>query len=447
MANTADPIPAASYARISEKKERDKVADQHRQNEAHAAARGYRIVARFEDDGISALGSKERPGFEAMLSAAQEGNFKAIVATEEERLARNVEEKLELHAACEDFGIVFDTIRDGFVDPSTDSGEFMSTVRAAMGRIESKRKARRQRANNAELVADGLPVPGKRRYGFEQGNRVERKDEADRVRWAFAQIAAGKSLRSVATAFEKSPTAMRDLLRNPSYAGWVVRLGVRYEAAPEIARVVDRKTWQVVQDLLSDESRRTSPGPSRKHFLSGVARCECGKPVRAMSVYYTCSTGNGSHATIYKADVEPLVKERLAAVLFDYYEDDQPELGPLAAKLAGLEAERTRWTAMGALPGADLALIGKELVRIEGEAKKASEELSRSRVADTTAELAERAREALLAMSNHHALDMTRWAEYFDALDVDERRTLVDSKLSVVIAKGRGLSRVTITPR
>lgn len=112
-------IPAASYARISERvATRDKVAVQHVQNEHHATARGYTIVARYTDDGISALRHKQRPDFERMLADAETGVFAVIVATEEERLARNVEEKLELHAACEVAGVVWDTARGGYVDPA-----------------------------------------------------------------------------------------------------------------------------------------------------------------------------------------------------------------------------------------------------------------------------------------------------------------------------------------
>ncbi|MCS3844796.1 recombinase family protein [Microbacterium sp. AK031] len=311
-----DPIPAASYARISEKvAARDKVADQHAQNESHAAARGYRIVARYTDDGISALGHKERPDFERMLADAEAGAFAVIVATEEERLARNVEEKLELHTACEVAGVVWDTARDGYVDPATDSGEFMSTVRAAMGRIESKRKARRQRDASDERAADGLPTarPG---YGYRrEGSRdVIVEAEAVVIREAARRVLDGNSLRGIATDFnargipsprtaelvhkahrEKTeyPTpipwqgiTLRQLIRRPSLAGLRTHRGKvvgNFDPKAHPA-ILNEDVHTRLEALLTDPSRaQGTGGRTPVHLLSGLAVCgRCGGRIKRL---------------------------------------------------------------------------------------------------------------------------------------------------------------------
>jgi len=302
-------IPAASYARISQKVERDKVADQHAQNARHAKARGYQIVAKFTDDGITGLGHKERPGFEAMLSAADRGAFQVIIATEEERLARNVEEKLELHAACEDFKIVFDTIRDGYVDPSTDSGEFMSTIRAAVGKIESKRKARRQRDTSDERAAEGQPTarPG---YGYrrEDGRDVVFEAEAAVIRETARRVLDGESLRSVAADLNQrgipSPRTrelarkaqreeveppppipwqgitLRQLIRRPSLAGLRTHRGKvvgKFDPDKHPA-ILNEDTHTRLEALLTDPSRaQGTGGRTPVHLLSGLAVCgRCG---------------------------------------------------------------------------------------------------------------------------------------------------------------------------
>lgn len=302
--------PAASYARISEKvSARDKVADQHTQNEAHAAARGYRIVARYTDDGISALGHKVRPDFERMLADAEAGAFQVIVATEKERLARNVEEKLELHAACEVAGVVWDTARDGYVDPATDSGEFMSTIRAAMGRIKSKRKARRQRAASDARAADGLPTarPG---YGYRREDKrdVIEQAEASIIREAARRVLDGDTLRSIATDLNKrgipSPRTgeqarqaerdgvpapppipwqgitLRQMIRRPSLAGLRTHRGkVVGTFDPDIhPPILDEDTHTRLEALLTDPSRATGTGGRTPvHLLSGLAMCgRCG---------------------------------------------------------------------------------------------------------------------------------------------------------------------------
>src|SRR6185312_16262823 len=240
---------AAIYARISETSEkRDKVSDQISQCQRLAERRGYRVVATFKDDGISALGAKSRPGFDALIDGILARNFDAVLATEEERFARNVREKADLQAACIESGVVWETDRDGFVDPSPEAGEFFSTMRAAMGRMESRRKASRQKAANRARASAGRPNPGRRRYGYEVDGIHPRPDEAANVRRMFEHVFAGKSVRSMAMALtsegvdpspgvEWSPRRVRDILTNPHYAGFVRHLGT-VTPSPHIIPIV-----------------------------------------------------------------------------------------------------------------------------------------------------------------------------------------------------------------
>lgn len=304
--------PAVSYARISQKVERDKVADQHAQNERHAAARGYHIVKRYTDDGIGALGDKVRPGFERMLTDAEQGDFEVIVATEEERLARNVPEKIELHSACEAAGVVWDTIRDGYVDPSTDSGEFMSTIRAAVGRIESRRKTRRQRAASDLRAAEGIPNVGNVGYGYRRDDDrvVLVTDEASVIREAARRVLDGESLRGISKNFNErgilgpgkgklagkpwNSTTLKQLLLRPSLAGLRKHRGVIVGNMNGEA-VFDTDTRDRLLAVLTDPVRRTGvSGRTPKYLLGGIARCgRCdGVMVRAVGRMARQPNGN-----------------------------------------------------------------------------------------------------------------------------------------------------------
>jgi len=244
------------------------------------------------------------------------------------------------------------------------------------------RKRERQLRSNESRVAGAFPVHGKRRFGFEPGNVTERTAGADILRAAYRDLLSGRSVRSIATEWGRQPVRVRTILANPSYAGWVVRGGERFEAAPEVARIIDRETWQAAQDLLSDETRRVSMGPGRTHLLSGIARCECGAKMHSASRYYKCSTGE-PHSTIQRETLDTFTKTRLAIALTE--DAGTPaigEVGPLAARLRELEDERARWTAVAALPGADMVQVGRELARIAGNAERAAQELGQARVAD-----------------------------------------------------------------
>jgi len=443
---------AASYARISEKKERDKVADQHEQNAAHAKARGYEIVAKFQDDGISAMGDKERPGFEAMLEAAARGDFEVIIATEEERLARNIPEKVELHSACEAYEVVWDTVRDGFTDPSTDAGEFMSIIRAAQGRIESKRKARRQVANNRELVYDGLPVPGKRRYGFEPGNIEERKDEADEVRRLYKDFLKGASIRSLSIRMGWRPVRVRETLANPCYAGWVVRRGERFEAHESVARIVKRKRWEKVQSILNAPGRRTSPGSQPRHLASGIVRCGACEAPLAYRNNYLC-IADLHHPCIKKELLEKKIRDEVVnSLLYGHGDTTSPEasrLHDIDRVLTKLEyAERELAAALTG--GMKWSAIAPQQKLIDAEREELNKErtdlLSRNVQAQIVADLR---REIFDAVT--HRVDMEKVAELkkllgerYDALDFDHKRELIQGQLDVHLDKGRGTERIRV---
>ncbi|OAN29008.1 hypothetical protein A4X17_05320 [Plantibacter sp. H53] len=451
-------IPAASYARISEKvATRDKVADQHDQNELHATARGYRIVARYTDDGISALGHKTRPGFERMLSDAETGAFAVIVATEEERLARNVEEKLELHAACEVAGVVWDTARDGYVDPATDSGEFMSTIRAAMGRIESKRKARRQRAASDARAADGLPTarPG---YGYrrEDGRDVIIEAEATAIREAARRVLGGDSLRGVAADFRvrgiPSPAGaawqgatLRQLIRRPSLAGLRTHRGIvvgNFDAELHPA-ILDEDTHVRLEALLTDPSRaQGTGGRTPVHLLSGLAECgRCGgrmkrippwtpKPgqkSKAVKAAYAC--GNCHKVRRRQEPVDEFVTEVIlrrleqpdAAQLFSHGDEG----GALAARdaIATIDAR----LATAADQFAEGVLTGDQLRRIT-ERLRGDRQAHERTVADSMP--------ARVPSGVVGPLARQTWA----GLHIDSRRAVIDA-LALIIIEPSGSGR------
>ncbi len=406
-----------------------------------AEARGWTVVEEFEDNAVSATKAR---GPQSAWSRLLASEVELVIAVDLDRLVRSQRDLLALLESGKRVVTV-----DGEIDLSSADGEFRATMMAALARFEVRRKGERSVRSNQDRVARrGLPVAGKRRFGFKPGNIQAEPEEAAQVEKAYLDILAGHSLRSIAQSWGRPPVRVREILTNPSYAGWVTREGVKYEAAPEVARIVDRDIWQAVQDLLSDEKRRVSPGPQRKHVLSGIAKCgECGAAMSAVSRYYKCSADT-SHATIYK---QPLEDHAFRWLFVALGEDEAEEFGapaPLAARLRELEEERTRWTRVAALPGADLAAIEAELAALSLEVQKVSDELGKARVSGAYADLAESARQTVREMVEEgggtYELDFTEWIEYVRNLDLDAQRALV-GRLSIQVFKGRGLERVKIS--
>lgn len=192
---------AAIYARFSMDKQRDaSIGDQVRECERVAAAAGLRVVAHFEDKGISG-GTAQRPGYQALLTAARAGKFDVIVTEDISRLWRNRAEFGPRSAELEDLGINWlscvgqDTRRDGW-------GLVIQILQAMaeQARREASYRTRRGLAGKAHAGQS----TGGRAYGYvaardSKTGQIEIDDEqAPTVRRIFELYAAGMSPRGIA---------------------------------------------------------------------------------------------------------------------------------------------------------------------------------------------------------------------------------------------------------
>src|SRR5262245_61930316 len=84
-----DLMRAVIYARFSTDKQSDNsIEDQTRNCARYAERCGMTILTRFEDKAISGA-SKDRPGFEAMRSAGNRGEFDVLLVDDLSRLSRD----------------------------------------------------------------------------------------------------------------------------------------------------------------------------------------------------------------------------------------------------------------------------------------------------------------------------------------------------------------------
>ena len=72
---------AAIYTRISQDSTGQQLGVTRQLEDCRALADqlGWRVVARYDDNDISAYSGKRRPGFEAMLTAMKVGEFGAVI--------------------------------------------------------------------------------------------------------------------------------------------------------------------------------------------------------------------------------------------------------------------------------------------------------------------------------------------------------------------------------
>lgn len=427
---------------------------------------GLTVTAVYVDNDLSATSGVARPAFERLLNDAPP----AIIAWHQDRLLRkgaDLERVITLNVPVY-------TVSAGTLDLTTPAGRAVARTVAAWSQYEGEQKALRQLSKNAQLVDGGMPVPGKRRFGFEPGNVVERPEEAEKVREWFAAFLAGKSVRGMAVAVDWRPGRMRDTLSNPAYAGWVVRRGERFEAHPSVARIVSREDFERVQAVLADPSRKISPGGVRRHLLTGVARCGvegCGAPLHYSAHGYTC---NASTSHVFIGGKDRLEGATLAALEDELIRragegapaGDAAEADRTRAALNLLLAERKRLSGLLTDPDIDAAPIRSKLAELRREIETAQGALEALESASVEARMLAEIRRRVLADADPMAgvqavLDedaedpkLTERARQrfafrngWAGLSLDEQRALVAGTLTVVLGKGRGADRFKIAAK
>ncbi|MHC9045810.1 recombinase family protein [Microbacterium saperdae] len=422
-------------------------------------ARGWTAVAEFVDNDVSA--SKRRgdgTGWARMLAS----DVDVVVAVDLDRLLRDVRDLSTLI----DTGKKVVTV-DGEIDLSTADGEFRATMLAGIARFEVRRKGERQRRANEKRATEGWPVPGKRRFGFEPGNIAERPDEAERVRWAFERLATGGTVYGIAAELGREPVRVREILTNPAYAGWVVRRGERFEAHPDVARVVDRELFEDVQRILTDSGRRTSPGPKRRHLASGIARCGvCMRGLISMTEYQCPDPAR--HVWIKRSELNRALSQGVRAELSRLAEEPPPavesaEARTLRAERAELLQQRARAQRLAQFEDVDLDALQHDLRAYRNRLTGIEARLAEIALEARSDALLEIAQEYGLLRGHYDArgaawdqwtdidvaLTEADWSEAFTAIPIEDQRALVEDLLEVVVHSARHSDkpRIQITPK
>ncbi len=144
---------AALYVRVST--DRQTVENQIAKLTEIATARGWQIVATFDDAGISgAKGRQDRPGLDALLKEAQRGAFDVVMAWSIDRVGRSLIDLLgtiqHLEACKVDL-----YLDQQAIDTTTPAGKLMFQVTGAFAEFERSMIRERVHAGLKRAVANG----------------------------------------------------------------------------------------------------------------------------------------------------------------------------------------------------------------------------------------------------------------------------------------------------
>lgn len=271
----------------------------------------------------------------------------------------------------------------------------MARVMVAFANKSSRDTARRVTAKHRATRDTGRQVSGARPFGWDlveasdgqpgRTQRVVNDAEAEAIRWAASGLTAGVlTWRDVMrewnarglhtpTGGEWQPQTVKQVMRSPRLAGWLVHKGsiathsqtgalIRSTAEP----ILDDESFEALLSATeSDSGSFTEASGRRRYLLSGLARCQvCGGRMVGNAqpkgrFVYKCGTAECAQVTCSGTGLD----EHIAALVLPRIIKESKrikfaEIAPHTDELAMLESERGELLGgytSGALPS-DVAL-------------------------------------------------------------------------------------------
>lgn len=191
---------AAIYARYSsDRQNENSVGDQIVLCSRYAEARGWTVVRTFSDAAISGSAMANRPGLLDAVAAAERGEYDVLLAEDEDRFARNLEQQAHVFNRIVDAGAQLWSISTGRIELMHVAMKgFMAE--AYIQNLSAKTK-RGMRANAEKGLATGSRLYG---YRTEPGGGMTLvQTEVAVIRRIFAAYVAGDTPRQIATTLNK----------------------------------------------------------------------------------------------------------------------------------------------------------------------------------------------------------------------------------------------------
>ncbi|MDU4414962.1 recombinase family protein [Paeniclostridium sordellii] len=298
---------------------------------------GHQVYQIYEDRGISGKNITNRPGMKQLLEDATKNKFDLVVVWKLNRISRKLLDLLNIVELLDKHRIAFRSLTESF-ETETSTGRLNLSIMGAVGEFERATiaenvkmgllaRAREGRWNGGVVLGyDIVEIPneGKKR----KNTRLEiNEKEANTVRRIFELYSQGYGYKAVVNRINKegrktkrngefAVSTVKEILQNPVYIG-KIRYNVRQDwskkrrnninANPILSdgiheSIIDEKTWNKVQIILKERSKKHNKIYDSEFPLTGILKCPvCGAGMtisrstskrkdgtRRVNEYYSC---------------------------------------------------------------------------------------------------------------------------------------------------------------
>lgn len=433
---------AGIYCRISQDRIGAGLGVERQEQDCRALAErlDWSVLDVYADNDISAYSGKPRPAYERLLSDVQAGHVDAVLAWHADRLHRSPVELERYIAVCDERGVPTHTVKAGELDLSTATGRMTARIVGAVARGESELKGERVARQKRQAMADGRWLGGRRPFGYLADGVTVHPEEGPAIADATSRILAGASVRSImrewndvrglttTTGARWTGSSLRQMLMRPRNAGLTGK-GSRIVGDAVWPAVVERDTWEALVALLTDWSRRTHAGTSRRLLGSFLFRCECGELVM--------SGGNGANGqpryrcpTMHLRRAAAPIDELVIAVIGGVLARDNVQLLAPAADVAPL---RERLTVLRARADEIAALLGDPDSGMTAAQFRAANERVQGEIRSAEAEIGRRSAGSVLT----GVADAADPAAAFEMADVDRQRAIIAVVATITLMRSK----------
>jgi len=237
ITNAALTRRVAAYARVStdsEEQQTSYAAQVDHYTKFIQANPNWTLSGVYTDEGISALNTRKRDGFNRMVSDALSGHIDLIVTKSVSRFARNTVDSLTTVRKLKEKGVEVWFEKENIFTLDS-KGELLITIMSSLAQEESRSISENVTWGQRKRMADGkITLPYKQFLGYEKGEdgfpRIVEK-EAAIVRRIFRQYLQGKTFSTIARLLEKDnipapaggcvwqSATVRSILTNEKYKG------------------------------------------------------------------------------------------------------------------------------------------------------------------------------------------------------------------------------------